>query len=112
MAEESDIAKVTLGKKEFTVPEFAWRDLCKFLPMLRLTAKIDWENMEEADLTKLGDIMYFAVSRPGKESMPRDQFDDLPIRMEEFRNAMPIITKVAGAEAKSAGEAPAERPSA
>jgi hypothetical protein len=113
MAEESEVAKVTLGKKEFTVPEFYWRDLCKFLPMLRQTARIDWENMEESDMTKLGDLMFFAVSRPGAErGLTREEFDVLPISMAEFRDSMPIISKVAGAEAKTAGEAKTETPSA
>jgi hypothetical protein len=96
--------KIVLGRREFAVPEFTWRELKKLMPAMRRCTKIDFGNLTEEDMDALGDLMWMVVTR-GAWNSERAEFDNLPIRLPEILAAIPIITRQAGMEAAKAGEA-------
>ena len=93
--------KITLGRKEFAVPEYVVRDIKKLLPKMVLAGKVDYTAMAEPDLEVIFAVLFSAVSRKDPESpeatlITQDEFDDLPIRVEEIAAAMSVIAKQAG----------------
>jgi hypothetical protein len=98
--------KIVLGRREFAVPEFTWRELKKLMPAMRRCWKIDFGNLTEDDMNSLGELMWLVVHRSGETFYDSyEAFEMLPIRLPEILAAIPIIARQAGMEAAKAGEA-------
>jgi hypothetical protein len=90
------------------VPEFVVRDIKKMLPKISKLSKINFRDMSEADAELLFDAVYFAVGRKngsGVEPITREAFDELPVKMSELLNVIPLIAKQAGMVDRKTAEA-------
>lgn len=106
-----DAPAVTLGKREWKVPEFAARQNRRLLPLIMrsLSGLSDAMNLTQEQTDALFEAGYIALTR-GYPNLTREQFDDLPVTASELMRALPIIAKQAGMETgkTAAGEAQAE----
>jgi hypothetical protein len=105
--DEIDAApKVTLGKKEWAMPELAGRQIQKIVPrifrgfkVVSLMAAQKADEVTDDDLGVLYDIAYIALTRAHPE-LTRDEFDDLPVTISELMNAIVVIGEAAGLEVR------------
>jgi hypothetical protein len=104
---DGDLPTIKLGKEDFAVPEFAWRDVIKLTPLMSRCAKISFDSITESDMIAYGDLLFLAVSR-GKPDLTRETFDALPLSLNQAIAALPVISAQAGLEAKKPGEGQAE----
>lgn len=97
VAAADEIPKITLGRKQWPVPEFVWGKSKKLVPMFRRAASLKWEAITDADMEFLGD-MYFFVLQSGTPELTKADFEKLPISLRELTDALPTIAKQADIE--------------
>jgi hypothetical protein len=103
MDDDNSLPTIRIGRKDWPVQEFVWRETKKLLPMVRHCANINWNNLTDKDMEVLGDMTYFTISR-ANGGLTREQFDEMPVTLREITEALPTIAKQADLEAKPAGE--------
>jgi hypothetical protein len=90
----ADDLKITLGRKEFAVPEFTWAEQKKLAPLMARWSRIDFANLSDPDMTALGDLLALTVCR-GDGAPKREDLEKLPISMQEIVDAVPVIAQAA-----------------
>lgn len=109
--ELSEAPQITLGKKLWRVPELAARQNMRIVPKIMAAQKTDFGSLTEDGIKIFYDIGFIALTRANPE-LTREQFDELPVGLNELLAALPIIARQAGmavAEVATGGqgEAPA-----
>lgn len=102
-----DLPTVTIGRKQWPVAEFVWRDTKVLMPKMQHIGNLNPNNITENDMNVMGDVAYLAISRVNG-GLKREDFDALPITPKEILEAVPVILKQANMESKPAGEAQAQ----
>ena len=110
-----DHPKVTIGGREYAVPEFSVKEQRKIIPLMMRAGQVDWTNMAADDFDVVYDIAYTAIFERTRKvegfappQMPREDFDELPVRLDEIMKLIPVIGQQAGmsvAKAAKPGEA-------
>lgn len=110
--ELAEAPSITLGKKPWKVLELSTRQMIRIVPAMSRLDKIDFKIITEDQLETLYGIAFVAISR-AQPQLTKDQFDDLPITVQEMMAALPVIARQAGLEIPkdgdaTSGEAPAQ----
>ena len=106
---DEGVPKITLGKREFLVPEFTIREQRKLVPLMMRAAAVNPLTAGEAELTVLFDILKVVTARKGASNgavpLTDEQFEELPVKvLTEVAPAMKVIAQQMGLEAVPAGE--------
>lgn len=95
---------ITIGGRTLKVFEPKWKLNKKITPAFFKCSKIDWTSAREEDLDATIKMIVLATNRPDKgQPVSVDQFEDLPVKLMEFPEAMAVIARQLGmTEAKGA----------
>lgn len=110
MAEGDDL-KITLGGKEWPIPELPWGVTKKLMPLMSKCAHIDPNNVTDEKMEAIGSVMLLAI-KAGTPDMTAEKFDAMPVKLIEMLRAIPIILKAADLKTVETkpGEAPVQQP--
>lgn len=89
---------VVLAGRNWVMADLAPRQLRKVVPaVLALSTVRDPEDLDEANIDRLLDALYYALTR-NYPDLTRDEFLDLPIKLPEIFAALPALAVAAGVE--------------
>lgn len=97
MSEGDEIPKINLGRREFPIPEIPWRVTKRLMPLMSKCSKIDATNISNEVMDAIGEVMWLAVSL-GSPSLKREDFENLPMKLNEMIMAIPTIIRQADLE--------------
>lgn len=86
---------VTLDGKKWPVPKLAPRQNRKVVPAILRCAKIDQRNITEEQVDDLYLVLYTGLTR-AHPTLTRDEFDGMPISVEDALAAFPIVAIASG----------------
>ena len=108
MTDDDENPKITLGRRTFSVPEFAIKQSKRIIPRLQACGEFDFSRLTEENFDKLISIVHLAISRPGclpnDEMLTLDELEDMPITIDQMTAAISLIAKRAGMGASKEGE--------
>lgn len=105
-----DVPKVTLGGREFAVPEFVVKEQRKFVPLMMECGRVNIMAAGETELGLIYDLLYAAIGRArcypeGTTPISKDEFEELPVKlMTEAMPAIKVIATQLGMEVPKEGE--------
>lgn len=98
---------VSLGGKEWPIPELSGRRIIKFTTLASgIVMKSNPTQMAEVDFMRVYEAIYTGVQQGSPEVSFEQFLDDYPIKYEELLAAFPIVAKQAGMDTTK-GEAAA-----
>lgn len=107
MADDTKPVTVSLGKKDWPIPELSGRRIIKFTTLASgIVMKGDPKQMTEEDFMRVYEVIYIGIQQGSPEVTFESFLDDYPIKYEELLAAFPIVAKQAGLDTTK-GEAAA-----
>lgn len=92
--------KLTLGGREWNVPELSARRIIAFSRLVLSLGRINVDTMSEVELEKLYDALLIGLQQ-GKPDLTKDELMDLPIPIDKAMAAVNVVAKQAGLEFKT-----------
>ena len=91
--------KITLGRREWTIPELSARRIIKFSCIVMSWGKLGKkpEDMSTDELEQIYDAVLIGLQQ-GAPTLTKDEFMEMPITVAKAMEAIRIISKQAGLE--------------
>lgn len=100
----TDAPKVSLGGKDWAIPELAVKQIMRLIPAMGRLQKIGatgFDALAEEEVARIYDVAFIGLSRAYPD-LTRELFDELPIKIHEIMAAIPTIARQAGLEFRDA----------